>query len=835
MSDLIAVFMWWLIVQILGWAAWPVLTRWLRWLPDRGYMLAKPLGLLFVAYGLWLLASVGLIQNTTGGIIVVLIGVAALSLWGWRSEKTDRVELFRLWREQRWLFIAYEIVFAVALISWAIFRAHAPDLSTTEKPMEFAFFNAINRSATFPPLDPWLSGYAIAYYYFGYVMMSLLHQLTGVAAGVAFSLSNAFWFALAAASAFGVVGNLVLVFKREAKTAAIVFATLGAVMLTVMGNFQGPLEVAHANNVGSAEFWQWLDILEINGPAVQNPPEMPWWMPRGGWWWWRSSRVIHDYPPEQVSPLLAQITRLPAADRSVSQEVIDEFPQFSYTLGDMHPHVLALPFALVMMALALNLYQGAARGEITSLWRGARRAPLWPLYALAVGSLGFLNTWDFPIYAFVLAMALGLGYWRAHKPRVWEAAIDLVLLGAIGVALYLPFYRGFTSQAGGIAPNLYNGTRFPQFFVMFGPYLIIGLMFGLVLIYQAARGKQIRGLPFVGKAIGGGIGVAALLALLAGVLGFGMTLISERARVALENVTAVMAQSGLSITDHLMARLLSPWTPLLIGIALAAIVLLWIARRMPSAIEADASRDPASPIDFVLLLFGVGLLLTIGTEFFYLVDGFGTRMNTVFKFYYQAWALWAVASAFAAYYLISGGQLNRIVRGTAAVIVVLVVALGLFFPAMVIPTMSASTSEPTLDALAFTGRFYPDDYAAAQWLLANGQDNPVILETPGEQYHPEMSRLSAWTGLPSVVGWSGHEGQWRGNYDIQGPRAAQIEEIYTTGDVNRMLELLRALNVGYVVVGPNEQQRYPPRGLAKFEQYLPVAFQQGRVTIYRVP
>ncbi len=840
MSELMAVFMWWLIIQILGLAVWPLLTCWLRWLPDRGYMLAKPLGLLLVSYGLWMLATVGLIQNTIGGIIVVLGGVAALSVWAWRgfsasSPAADRADQRGLWREHRALFIAYETVFAVALIAWAIFRAHAPDLATTEKPMEFAFFNAINRSATFPPHDPWLSGYAIAYYYFGYVMMSVLHKLTGVTPGITFSLSNAFWFALAAASAYGVVGNLVLLFKRQARAAAIIFATLGAVMLTLLGNFQGPLEVAHANNVGSPELWRWLDILEINGPAVQNPPEVPWWMPRQGWWWWRSSRVIHDYPPDQVSPLLSQITGLPVADPATYQEAIDEFPQFSYVLGDMHPHVLALPFALVMMALALNLYQGAARGEITSLWSGPKRAPLWPLYALAVGSLGFLNTWDFPIYAFVLLMALGLGYWRAGKARLWEAVIDLLVLGAAGVAFYLPFYRGFTSQAGGIAPNLHNGTRFVQFFVMFGPFLTIGLMFGLTLIYQAARNKQIRVLPFSGKTLGGGIGIVVLLAAMAGVLGLGVTLVSEKARVTLENAINVMAQNGLSVSDHLIARVTSPWTPLLLGMALAAMVWLWIARQKPSTIEKDAPRDASSPVDFVLLLLGVGALLTLGTEFVYIIDGFGYRMNTVFKFYYQAWALWAVASAFAAYYLIAGTKLHTVMRGIAMVVLIVVVVLGLIFPAMALPTMTAGQTEPTLDALAYSARYAPDDYAAAQWLNQNAQGNPVILETPGDEYNASMSRISTWTGLPSVVGWPGHEGQWRGNYDIQGPRVTQIEEIYTTGDANRMLELLKELNVRFVIVGPNEQQLYPPAGLVKFEQYLPIAFQQGSVTIYQVP
>jgi YYY domain-containing protein len=832
MSEPIAVFLWWLIIQILGLAVWPLLTRWLRWLPDRGYMLAKPIGLLFVAYGVWILATLGVLQNTTGGILVVLIAVAVLSAWAWRNQPDEaRVNLLRFWREKLTLFLAYEMVFALILIGWSIVRAHSPDLSSTEKPMEFAFFNAINRSPAFPPQDPWLSGYGIAYYYFGYVMMSLLHKLTGVAAGLAFGLSNAFWMALAAASAFGVVANLVLLFKEKAKAAAIIFATLGAVMLTLMGNFQGPLEVAHANNIGSPEFWSSLDILDINGPAAQNPPEAPWYMPREGWWWWRSSRVIHDYPPDQVSPLLSQLTNLPVAAPTVYQEVIDEFPQFSYILGDLHPHVLALPFALVMMALALNLHQGAARGEITSLWSGDKRAPLWILYPLAVGSLGFLNTWDFPIYAFVLSAGLGLGYWRASKSRLWEVAIDLLMLAVLGFALYFPFYRGFSSQAGGIAPNLYNGTRFAQFFVMFGPFLVIGLMFGVAVITAAVRGKQARWLTFMGKAVAGGVGIVAALTVLSGVLAAGLSLISEKARDAIQGTLNAMAQNGLSVSDHLMARLINPWTALLLGIGLSSIGWLWIARRKPSAIEKQ--YDPRSPIDFVLLLFGVGLLLTIGTEFVYIIDGFGTRMNTIFKFYYQAWALWSVASAFAAYYLIAGAPLKPIVRGLAAGVVGVVVALGLIFPAMAIPT-KFEVDQPTLDVLKFTAQFAPDDDAATQWLLQNAAGNPVILEAPGDEYNASTSRFSTWTGLPAVVGWPGHEGQWRGNYDIQGPRMAAIEEIYTTGDANRMLELLKEYDVRYVIVGPNEQRLYPGAGLAKFAQYLPVAFQQGSVTIYLV-
>ena len=863
MSEVIVVFLWWLAIQLMGYAVWPLLARWLRWLPDRGYMLAKPIGLLFTAYALWLLSSVGLAQNTSGGIIAIVIGLALFSVWAYRTDRHEGdASLIGLWREHRNLFIAYEIVFALALVAWATFRMHAPDLSTTEKPMEFAFFNAINRSPFFPPHDPWLSGYAIAYYYFGYVMMSVMYKLTGVTAGVAFGMSNAFWFALAAASAFGVTANLVLLFARtrqslealaemrrtphHVQAATITFGVLAAVMLVLMGNLIGPLEVAHASAVGSPEVWQWLDVRELNGPAVQNPPDVPWWSPRPGWWWWRGSRVLHDYPPDQVSPVLAAVTGLPAAPPDVYQEAIDEFPQFSFLLGDMHPHVLALPFVIVMMGLALNLYLGAARGQITKLWS----APWWPLYALAVGGLSFLNTWDFPIYAFVMIAALGLGYWRARKTRWWEILYDALVLGAAGLAFYILFYRGFTSQAAGLAPNLYNGTRFVQFFVMFGVFLTIGFMFGITLTARAVRRNQTTWKHFAGLLLAGGFGLVVVLAALGLGIGYGITVFSARARDTLNATLAAMAQNGLTISAHLQARLRDPWTPLLLAVAVTAIGILWWVRRKPGTMDSFLSalkgrpveptaglRDdpPESPLDFVLLLFAVGLLLTLSTEFVFLADTFGYRMNTIFKFYYQAWALWSVAAAFAAYYLISGAQLKPIWRWLSGVLIVGLVLSGLVYPAMALPTMMVEHQTPTLDAMEYTARGIPDQAAAIRWLDRNVPGRQVILEAPGEQYNPGTSRFSTWTGLPTVVGWGGHENQWRGNADIYGPRLDQINEIYTTSDPVRMMDLLNGFKVRYIIVGPNEQRLYPPGDLLKFAQYFPVAFQQGDVTIYQVP
>ena len=114
-------------------------------------------------------------------------------------------DLRRHWR----YILGVEVFFFLALAAWAFFRAHNPEIAGTEKPMEFAFLNGILNSSQFPPRDPWLSGYAISYYYFGYVQLNMLVQLTGVAPGIAFNLGLSSIFALTLIGAFGLVYNLV--------------------------------------------------------------------------------------------------------------------------------------------------------------------------------------------------------------------------------------------------------------------------------------------------------------------------------------------------------------------------------------------------------------------------------------------------------------------------------------------------------------------------------------------------------------------------------------------------------------------------------------------------
>ena len=128
--------------------------------------------------------------------------------------------------------------------------------------------------------------------------------------------------------------------------------------------------------------------------------------------------------------------------------------------------------------------------------------------------------------------------------------------------------------------------------------------------------------------------------------------------------------------------------------------------------------------------------------------------------------------------------------------------------------------------------FSSDELKAIAFLngLAQGQDL-VIAEAVGNDYS-SAARISAATGVPAILGWGGHEDQWRGSSKLRVGRFEDVNSLYTTTDVTAMNQILKKYGVTYVYVGPLERSTYGEAGLAKFKP-LPVAFQSGTVTIYR--
>ena len=843
---MLAFLTWYLVMGALAVVVVPLAYRMLPFLHDRGVAFLRPLALLVWGYIFWLLTILKVLENTVGGQVVALLLVMGLSTWAGWGRWAEIGQWLR--KNQKTIFVV-EGLFLVAFAGFAMLRAAYPDVVTTEKPMEMAFINAIARSPSFPPNDPWLSGYAISYYYFGYVMIAMLLRLTGVSAGVAFSLSGALWFAMTATAAYGVLYSLVNAWRQRSVGGGGRISRfsplLGPLFVLLVTNFEGFLEVLHARGLFwqqmadgtlQSRFWSWLKIAELNQPPLQ-PFQ---WMPQRptGLVWWRASRVLQDLtlrdlPTAAVNPV-API------------EIIDEFPYFSYLLGDLHPHVLAMPFGLLAIALALNLFLGGKDHVLSKLeWNWLRLPEAW-FAALTLGALGFLNTWDFPVAVglFVLALMVGrvrrLGWGSA---RVVEFLFVGVAFGVAGMMLYLPFYLGFDSQAGGFLPSFLFFTRGVNFWVMFGP-LLVAILAWLVWSWRRSVGQSgdaaglevdwRTGLRFTLWVIGG-------LWLVSLVLGFaGLNLDAIGNSIVTKNPDSRLGQNlvvwgnlfwglqtggaaatpGVVLREAILRRLASPGTWLTLAI------LLTLAWGGLATLRRKQEEEPLRIEVFVLLLVLLGVGLTLLPEFFYLRDQFGTRMNTIFKFYFQAWILWALAAAFATQVLLRKANWARLVLPV-------VILLSLAYPLLMTQQRGANTPmrEWTLDAAAYLQLYRPDEAQALEW-LANAPYG-VVAEAVGGAYS-SYARISVYSGLPTVLGWQNHEGQWRGGYEEVGSRPQDIQELYVTRDWQVASSILQRYQIRYVYVGDLEYQTYPVN-LEKFEQNLHVVFRSGSVVIYEVP
>ena len=493
---------------------------------------------------------------------------------------------------------------------------------------------------------------------------------------------------------------------------------------------------------------------------------------------------------------------------------INEFPAFSFLLGDLHPHVLALPFTLLAIQVAFSwwLHPPTPRW---SVWR-RDRAEVGRLLVGAglIGVLYSLNSWDFPTYFALAAVAMG-GAMIRRTPTMRggrAALVSVAVMAVVAVVLFFPFYADFEPPASGLGLVPIR-SRLDQFVVFWGLLLVPSLAFlatvfpwrvlGLTRSAFTSAKQAAEPAPATGWGRASGAIWAAVFVLTAAL--------------------ATLRGNGVLAVS------------LLLG--LAAAWAIWAQRERPAVV-------------FGLVLLGLAAALIGACEVIYIQDFYGAalrRMNTVFKLYYQAWTLLALVGAFGAY--VVGNSLWRAVRtrrpaapalaaGAAAVGVVLI-ALGLVYPVVTAAQRTNSFRKtPTLDGFAFLEQQQPEDYQAAQWLIANVPGRPVVLEAVGGPYS-HYARIATQTGLPTVLGWPQHERLWRGEAagSAIAERERDIDTIYRASSLDEVQHLLDRYNVEYIVYGYLEATKYRDHGAAaraKFDTGLETIFRAGNTAVYKV-
>ena len=792
-------------------------------LSDRGWTTSRTLALLLLAWLAWLGGTLGVIPNSAAGIAATLVAIAGVSGWLAWQQRTEIADFLR----RRWTVVAAsELLFLAIFAFWALVVSEAAAINHTEKPMDFGILNAIVNAAGFPPEDQWLSGHGIAYYYGGHYVAAMLTTLTGVSPSVAYNLAVATVPAMLAAGVLGLVYNLLRLAGARV-TPALLMGVLAALGITLLGNLSGVLELAYVRGLGGEWFWQWLGIKGLEPPAGGSG-----WLPDGFWWWWRGTRVI-DSLAEGGASLDYTIT---------------EFPFFSFLLGDLHAHVTALPFLVLTLTLALAVLMSPEPPGME--WLKSRPQEAGAL-ALTLGALAFINAWDFPVYLCIVGAAAAARWFaRENRPPVitllgtlperaeampttgyalgrsiYRAALLAIGLAAGGVLLYLPFYMSFDSQTSGILPVTGPATRPILFLTVMG----VPAFFACSLVARAAleldwpTGRR--------RDIG-------LLATSVGVAPLALWLVAVGIRVS-------ASPDSVTLADGLVAARLALALPLLGLGGLAIYCVLTMAQE----------RRPMRWVVFALVLAAAGFFLLGGAELFHIADQFGNRMNTVFKFYYQAWLLLGIAGAVGIYYIIAVKLrrqwvdewivLQATLRWTWTAVAAILLLASAYYPvAAVIERTGWATAgegwhDNTLYGFEHLRQSSPDVYEAIQWLNTTAAPGRIV-EAVGDDYD-NYGGISAATGRATILSWEGHERQWRGHdvNSLLARRRADVEAIYTANNGQLSSALLREYGVRWVIVGPRERTAYGDDAAQRMVKWadegrLSPAFTSGEMVIYEV-
>jgi len=813
-SPLLSVVVWYLALAALGLAAFPLVSSVLPNLMDRGWAVARAAGLLITSWLAWAVASLGWADHTpllVWAAAGVMTAMSLLVLWPRRRE-------MRGWLgANRRLLVVEEGVFLGVFALFLLIRIGNPDLWHPyyggEKPMDFAYLNAVLRTVSFPPFDPWFAGGKLNYYYFGFVFIGALMEMTGIVPWVAYNLAIPSLAAMTGLGAFGVVYNWSRAAHRPFRV-AVRAGGLGALLAVISGNlFQVPFilgKLAEVSPLGAGGLASFESALPGLGTLVRAASG--WWavmqnqatlVVSTGHWYWNASRAI----PEQGDTV-----------------AITEMPFFTFIYADLHAHMMALPITVLALTVALSWATLTEEERLGYNW------PLEPwglgrllLGALAIGALWPANTWDYPTYGLVAAGALAAGHWERMGGPGWRWLIHVGLRGALLLGLSLlffaPYHLAYVTPYADFREWESVRTPLSAYLIVHGIFLFAVTTWALVRLAGALAHRDEWRAVLRTLAIGGI--VSALV--------FG----------------ALWWRSAEKLTGHPYPP--SPWTPFFA----AALLTLGLALLLRPRARA--------PERFAAWVFVLGVLLTQFVEYVVL-DGDIGRMNTVFKFYIQVWVLWAALAALSAAWiapLLRGGSRGAwgVWGNVWRVAFAALVACGLVYPitaarAKVQDRFPAAAGmdpgeregyeqrnfKPSLSGIAYQDyatydESLPggdrrrllrmrDDRDAFMWLLANVKGSPVILEgyniNGGYRWG---GRYSIYTGLPSVIGWDWHQKQQRNAVGGQfvDERTRDVATMYNTTDIEEARALLEEYAVEYVVVGDMERVFYDPAGLAKFD------------------
>ncbi len=866
----ISIVGWWVVVMVFGWAAFPLLFVVLPGLADRGYAMAKFMGMFLVGWGLWYLASVRVPVWTGGG---VLIGLIALFVFGIIMIVRTKSNILAFIRQHWGRLLTIELITLAAFLAFVAVRLTNPDLWHPtyggEKPMDFAYFNGVLRSTIFPPIDPWFSTGFINYYYYGFVTVGTPVLLLGMMPSIAYNLIVPTMFATTGIGAFAVAYSVVNAWRERRANGEIAYEVdkkgkrrairvgspfAAGIMALLLAVVLGNLDTPRVFLTGVAQLGGYQKPTGVETFLIDEYIEANGEMPEGealdSIVQRARSNELGDRVRYEITHSVDLLTslvhgfsqlfsgaRLPiSADRwfwgpsrvlqetpGVQGNAITEMPIFTFIYGDLHAHMISMPMQFFAMAFLLN--------EVLTAGDSRRRARWLAIMigAITIGMLRATNTWDWITYVLFGTLGLGFAWYLRAQTLKWklfsrQSLLDMVAsvggFTLIHFAAVFPYTTWFVTVYSSV--KLWEGGKTPlwAYFDIHGLFLflIISLLaWDTARWFSATRVSALRGMyPIL---------ITALM-----VLG-----------------SILIVSFGLALLDYQVTIIALP-------------LIIW-------CVILFFREGQSRAMMFVLASAALGLALTLGVEYIVL-DGDIERQNTVFKFYLQVWLLFSVVGGvgFAAI-LRNLAKWDGGLRSVWSFALFALIAIAAMFPFMASAGKSVFrfyANQPlTLDGMDYMNYALlaegndelidldptvspfalSADYRMIRWMQENISGTPIIMEGSSDASEYRWNgRIAINTGMPSVAAWNFHQRQQRALQNMGRMvelRVANVNGFYQTPSVELAWDILRHYDVSYIVVGNLERAYYLPEGLAKFDTMvevglLDIVYQEGNSFVYRV-
>jgi len=721
---------WYLVLFLLGIVGLPI-TKFLftKW-KDFGYGLAKFVGLFVVGMSMWFFASIKLIPfNVYSSVIFLLCALASSGYFIYKD--------FNEYKKKIKLLLIEEFLFFINIAFWTYIRGFNPRVEGTEKMMNIAFMNSINRSSFFPPTDPWYVGESINYYYIGHYLFTFIAKIAFV------PISYAYNYALVTIATQGFVSLysiIIELLRKSGRSVKHIFGILGALWISYGGNLHYIFNMIKS----------WLTDTEFT------------------YFFPNATRII------------------PFA--------IDEFPAYSIVLGDVHGHYIGYPFFIIAIALIISGFSIKLNSSKKIIFNAVTSLLVFAMYGI--------NSWGF--------ITLNVGFLLLHLLQAWNM------------------------------PKKDIVEKFTFFMIAEAALIVPGLILMLPYIFNFHP-------PTVGD----------------GRLGFTPSFVIDEIKKGTHIFYKIQENPhGLSpFKQWIVGKWQEDFGPWLLmwGMFLFTTLGYFVTKISKSIKNIDREK-------LMLLLLIVSTGLIFGVEFIFFKDIFHTsnppyyRTNTIFKFYYHAWVIWGIVSTWMAGVMISriskkDYRLAMSINIPVLTIVFLMFigsivymqkAIHDFYPVRIIKEDDAGKAW-TMDGIRYISLEIDKqgDYEAIHWLNANVAGQPTIIEAVGDAY-TYYARFSAYTGLPTVLGWPTHEWQWRGSSEIAFERQNGktdsagtkviygTTEFYESGDITIINKIINSYQIEYIIVGGLEREKYPNLKEEAIAQIGDIVYDKENTKIYKV-